>query len=287
MDYKKFENIFNNTIFAGSKADLLRKIATHPERYTGIFRPTKPKAKIIQNLLQSHEIRFGDAFETLIKEYLKESGFCILEEKITYNGKSLELDQIFSNENTIFFVEQKVRDDHDSSKKRGQIDNFKNKISAILEKYNNKNIKGFFYFIDDSFTKNKNFYQAEIENLSSCYKLTLYLSYGADLFNKLGKSEIWYEILGHLKTWKDNIHDLPEINFDKNPQANFDEIKKLKPLVYRKLLSNPNLNDLLCVLFPDKATLKLLNEHFQQKHKNGEGNIYKTLSDFCVRKITR
>lgn len=51
MDYKKFENIFNMTIFEKSKPDLIKKIATCPERYAGLFRPTKPKAKIIQNLL--------------------------------------------------------------------------------------------------------------------------------------------------------------------------------------------------------------------------------------------
>jgi hypothetical protein len=64
MEYQKFKNIFNEIIFEKSKASLVKKIAKHPNRYIGLFRPTKPKAKILQNLLQSHEIRFGDAFET-------------------------------------------------------------------------------------------------------------------------------------------------------------------------------------------------------------------------------
>ncbi len=95
MDYKKFENIFNKTIFEKSKPDLIRKIATYPERYVGLFRPTKPKVKIIQNLLQSHEIRFGDAFEFLIEEYLIESGFSILNKRFDNDGDTLELDQMF------------------------------------------------------------------------------------------------------------------------------------------------------------------------------------------------
>ena len=57
MDYQKFRIVLDKTIFEKSKPDLLRKVANYPERYTGLFRPTKPKAKIIQNLLQSHEIR--------------------------------------------------------------------------------------------------------------------------------------------------------------------------------------------------------------------------------------
>lgn len=107
MNYKKFEDIFNTTIFEKSKPDLIRKIATYPERYVGLFRSTKPKAKIIQNLLQSHEIRFGDAFEILIEEYLQENDFYILDKRFKDNGNTLELDQMFSDENTIFFVEQK------------------------------------------------------------------------------------------------------------------------------------------------------------------------------------
>ena len=39
-----------------------------PERYTGIFRSTLPKDKLIQNISQSHEINFGDAMELLIED---------------------------------------------------------------------------------------------------------------------------------------------------------------------------------------------------------------------------
>jgi hypothetical protein len=188
---------------------------------------------------------------------------------------------------TIFFVEQKVRDDHDSSKKRGQIDNFEKKISAILQNYKEKEVVGFFYFIDDSFTKNKNFYTTEIKKLSKDYGAILHLSYGSNLFEKLDKTAIWDEILNYLKAWKNNIPDLPEINFDKDPQASFAEIRHLKPLVYRKLFANQDLDDLLCVLFPKKLTLNLLNKYFKQKHQNDKGVIYKTLSELCTKTINR
>lgn len=287
MDYKKFEGIFNKTIFEKSKPDLIEKIANYPERYTGLFRPTKPKAKIIQNLLQSHEIRFGDAFEILIEEYLQENGFNLLDKRFADNGDTLEVDQMFANTDTIFFVEQKIRDDHDSTKKRGQIDNFEKKILAILEKYNGSNVEGFFYFIDDSFTKNENFYTEKIQQLSNDYGVNLHLSYGGNLFDALGKSQIWNEIIDYLKTWKNNIPDLPEINFDKNPQISFDEIKQLRPNIYKKLFSNHDLDDLLYVLFPQKSTLYLLNVYFEEKHKNNEGKIYETLNNLCTETIKR
>ncbi|MDR2602467.1 MAG: hypothetical protein LBC53_08480 [Spirochaetaceae bacterium] len=63
MDYNIFCEILNKQIFDSSKHDLIKKISNYPDRYAGLFRPTKPKAKILQNFLQSNEIRFGDALE--------------------------------------------------------------------------------------------------------------------------------------------------------------------------------------------------------------------------------
>lgn len=77
MKYEKFKLILNNKIFEKSKSDLLKKISEYPDRYVGLFRPTKPKAKILQNLLQSNEIRFGDATQKLFEEYFIELGYNI------------------------------------------------------------------------------------------------------------------------------------------------------------------------------------------------------------------
>jgi hypothetical protein len=81
LSYKKFSEVLNETIFGKSKLDLLTKIAQNPHRFIGIFRPTKPKGKILQNLLQSHEIRFGNAIELIIMEYLRLSGAVLLQNK--------------------------------------------------------------------------------------------------------------------------------------------------------------------------------------------------------------
>lgn len=290
MEYKEFEDIFNGTIFEGLKSDLVKKIANYPERYTGLFRPTKPKVKVLQNLFQSYEIGFGDAFEKLIERYLAESGFTILNKRLNYGGGYLKLDQIFSNKDNVFFVEQKIRDDHDSSKKRGQIDNFDKKIAAILAIYETEMVEGFFYFIDDSFNKNESFYQSEIERLSSNHGLSLHLSYGKDLFDQIGKSHIWGEIISHLKEWKTNIPDLPEINFDENPDESFEEIKKLSPRIYQRLFSpSKNLDSVLRVLFPESKTLILLANFFEQEHRHSRKEIYRTLKDSCdetVRRLT-
>ena len=289
MEYNKFCGIFNAAIFERSKSDLIRKIADHPERYIGLFRPTKPKAKIIQNLLQSHEIRYGDAFETLIEEYLREQGYQILDKRLTQDGKNLYVDQIFSEDDDVFFVEQKIRDDHDSSKKRGQMSNFEKKIIAITDAYPNANVTGLFYFIDNSFHKNRNYYEETIENLANCYGVSLHLVYGGDFFGYIEQNDTWGEIITHLTNWKKSIPDLPEINFDRDATKSFEEIKTLPTIVYRKLFSNSELDEVLRVLFPDKSTLCLLNQHFERKCQNNDTNntIYHTLNRLCLEIINR
>ena len=287
MDYKEFRAILDKAIFEETKPDLLRKVAKYPERYTGLFRPTKPKAKIIQNLLQSHEIRFGDALEIVFEKYLELNGFAILEKRLQSKEGNLKADHIFSKDGTIYFVEQKVRDDHDSTKKKAQFDNFEEKLSVLLASNIGVRVVGFFYFVDDSLTKNKNFYIPKLEELRSCYEAELYLRYGGSLFDEIGIPEVWEEILSHLKLWKESLPDIPEINFDIDPQSSFEEIKCLETISYRKLFSNQDLDDLLLVLFPEQKTLHLLKEHFQHRHAHGDGAIYQRLENLCVATINR
>ena len=78
MNYEKFCEILNKHIFEDEKKELLRRIAERPERFIGLFRPTKPGAKVLQHLLQSHEIRMGGALEEIIEEILKYLGFEVL-----------------------------------------------------------------------------------------------------------------------------------------------------------------------------------------------------------------
>ena len=275
MEFTKFKSIFNKIIFEKSKADLITKVAKYPQRYIGLFRPTKPKAKLLQNLLQSHEIRFGDAFEKLIEEYLKELGYEILDKSFDYgNGDKLNVDQFFKNDDYYFFVEQKVRDDHDSTKKRGQISNFEKKLETIISMYGDDNLKGFFYFIDPDLVKNKNFYKDELDKMSADYGVELFICYGKEFFDLIDESETWEEIIEYLKQWRNELPDTPEVNFDKKPEHSFEEIKDLSPSIYRKLFDNEELyKEIVLTIFPEKKTLDLLKNYFETKDKK----IYKTL----------
>src|SRR4030066_1429710 len=108
MDFKTAAEILDRHIFDGDKVTLLRNIADRPERFMGLFRPTKPKAKILQNLLQSHEIRFGDAIEELLEALIQDLGYSLLPSYLqNSSGETLSLDQYFLLGNTVYFVEQK------------------------------------------------------------------------------------------------------------------------------------------------------------------------------------
>ncbi|WQS12922.1 restriction endonuclease [Helicobacter pylori] len=285
MDYQTFNKIFNRFVFGTSKAKLLENIAENPERYLGIFRPTKPETKLLQNLLTSREIKFGDAFEHLIGEYLKEHNFSLLPKKIPYYNKGkekfLKLDQFAKKDNTYYFIEQKMRDDHDSTKKEGQIANFKRKLEILISCYG-KNIQGYFYFIDESLNKNQNYYKEELQKLSVDYGVPLSLCYGKELFENLNILQVWDEILNHLARWRETLPDLPSLNFDENPSESFQEIKYLAPKVYRKLLDNDEIFNLVLILFPEQKVLKKLAEYFRQQTRT----IYQQLASKLEKRLS-
>ncbi|MDE7082464.1 MAG: restriction endonuclease [Clostridia bacterium] len=282
MSYENFKDNLNSRLFEGSRKGLLENIADKPDRFIGLFRPTKPKTKIIQNLTQSHEIKFGDALESLFTEYFALLGYINLPKKIidTQSGDELNIDQLFYfDENVIYMIEQKVRDDHDSTKKRGQFANFENKYFEVTRKYK-KTVVPIMWFVDDSLVKNKNYYLAEMKKMGADYKCGPCLCYGEELFTKgiiknLSK-DIWEETLSYLKIWKDTLPDMPEINFDREPRDTFEEIISLKPIVFRKLFGNEEIRtQILPILFPTGDVFKLLKEYFNTQTLP----IYKTLAD--------
>lgn len=264
MDYQKFSSILNHHIFDGDKIDLLSKIAKYPERYIGLFRPTKPKAKIFQNLLQSHEIRFGDALETIIEEILRDLGYKVLEKNLkTIHNNTLLIDQLYTDGKRVYFIEQKVRDDHDSTKKRGQIENFEQKLTNLYNIYGDQ-LEGIMYFIDPSLIKNKNYYSQKLSELSDFYQVDIRLFYGKEFFESLGEPQIWDSLLSWLKDWKSGLPVFPEVNLDINPIDSFNQIKDMELQIWRKLLSNQQIweEGLMQVLFSTGETLKLLSEYF-------------------------
>jgi len=286
MNYNKFCTILNKHIFEGEKKELLRKLADRPERFVGLFRPTKPRAKILQYLLQSQEIRFGNAMEELISEFLKDWGFTVLPKIIVPDPanprKKLYIDQYFTDGETYYFIEQKVRDDYDSTKNREQISNFEAKLEYLYKKHG-QNLVGIMYFIDPDLMKNKNYYTEELDKMTDIYGVDLHLLYGKELFEFFDKLDVWNDLLSWLTRWKDSLPELPEINFDNNPQDSFNEIKDLEIESWRKILENEKLweEGIMLVIFRNGETLRLLFEFFSGK----EEGTYQKLAEMIKQKL--
>lgn len=282
LKYNYFKDSLNSKLFEDSYSDLIRKISENPERYIGLFRPTKPKTKLIQNITQSHEIRFGDALEFIFERYFEAVGFKLHTKRFRIQDDTeLSIDQLFSKGKKLYMIEQKVRDDHDSTKKVGQFDNFENKYFALTQRYNGYKIIPIMWFIDDSLTKNRNYYLKRMQSMSADYECEPLLFYGETMFAEIGDFdvEIWNETLLYLERWKETLPDMPEINFDNNAQVVFDEIKDLPPLIYRKLFNNEEvIRQIFPIIFPQGVVLNMLCDYFSSK----KDAIYHNLANMAL-----
>lgn len=290
LEYEYFKNLLNRKLFENSYSDLFRKIAENPDRYVGIFRPTKPKTKLIQNITQSHEIRFGDALEFLFEKYFEAKGFTLYPKRFRNNeNREYSIDQLFGKENTLFMIEQKVRDDHDSTKKVGQFNNFENKYYELTQKYPEHNIVPIMWFIDNSLRKNKRYYETEMEKMKEDYGVDCYLFYSDEIFAENRgiqdfSIDIWTEVLEYLQIWKNTLPDMPEVNFDLKANEVFEEIKDLPPNIFRKILNNQEvIEQIFPIIFPTGETLELLEEYFREKTTT----IYATLETLVGNVLTR
>lgn len=275
LNFDEIKNDFDERIFENSRADLITKLSKYPSRYIGIFRSSTPRTKLIQNITQSHEIKFGDGFEILIRKLFEKFGFESLKlNRKLNNGDTISFDQLMKKENDLLFIEQKVRDDHDSTKKRGQFKNFKVKLDYLVANESFDTLRSYIYFIDSSLTKNKNYYTSEIEKLRTKYVSSINLVYGGELFEHEDMGSVWKEeIMSFLLKWREGLPEFPEINFDLDPNFTFNEIKDLSPNIYKKLLSNDEIIETIFpILFPTGDTLKLLKNYFHSKSFSNDKN---------------
>ena len=268
LDFDEIKEDFDNKIFANSKADLITKLSKNPSRYVGLFRSSNPKTKLLQNITQSHEIKFGDGCEILIRKLFEKFGFKNLERNRTLeNGDEISFDQLIKKNGELLFIEQKVRDDHDSTKKRGQFENFKIKLDYLINNENFASLRSYIYFIDPSLTKNKNYYLAEIEKINSRPGININLAYGDELFVHESIGFVWdEEIVDFLSKWRKNLPNFPELNFDKEAENTFSEIKCLSVNTFQKLFTNKDIvTNIFPIIFPTGSTLILLKDHFHSR----------------------
>jgi hypothetical protein len=92
--------------------------------------------------------------------------------------------------------------------------------------------------------------------------------FSKELFDYLGKPDLWEQILSWLKQWKDSLPEIPEIDFDKTPEESFEEIKELPIRYWRKLLENEKLwtEGIIKAIFRNGKTLELILDYFEKQN---------------------
>lgn len=266
MTYEEFVGKLNEKIKSDNDFcyELLVTVIKNPNRYTGIFRLSNAKTKLVQNVTQSREIKFGDFMEDIVTEYIGRIGYKNLNKSIgnDENGDALSADQVFTDGENIYLIEQKIRDDHDSTKKRGQYQNFRKKYSLLkrLNSYNHR-VNASMWFIDDSLVKNKKYYTEEA-TAETITDVDINIFYGRELFvNLFKRPDVWEEICSYLIRNKqersDELLTIPD--FDTSDEIH-QAIKKLRiqePGLYKKLISDkPEYVQLRNELFPTGYNLK-------------------------------
>ncbi|EAL5962999.1 restriction endonuclease [Campylobacter jejuni] len=264
MTYQNFKNKLDTKIFGEDlNYEILLTVLNNPKRYTGLFRITNAKTKLIQNITQSCEIKFGDFIEEILSEYIIEMGYKALDKNIGFDEENnkLNADQILNDEHNIYLIEQKIRDDHDSTKKRGQYANLIKKIKALKQKFSNYRIIACMWFSDDSLKKNKKFYEEQINN-NTDEKVDIFIFYGKELFENLfQRIDIYNELISHLKKNKQerskDILNVPDFDISEEIKNALLKTKKNYPKLIQKLLSNKEeFIELRKELFPTGKNLK-------------------------------
>lgn len=243
--------------------ELLVTVVKNPNRYTGIFRLSNAKTKLIQNVTQSREIKFGDFMEEIVTEYINDMGYRNLNKNIGRDeeGNALSADQVFEKDNVVYLIEQKIRDDHDSTKKRGQYQNFRKKYTLLKNCYPGRQIDATMWFIDDSLVKNKTYYLSEARSETlDC--VSIHIAYGGDLFTEQFKrGDVWDEITRYLMRNKQERNDevlaIPDFDTSDEMLLALRKLRINERNLFQKLVSQkPVYVQLRKELFPTGTNLK-------------------------------
>lgn len=245
ISYNEFCDLLSKSVTSGDDfyLTLLETMIDDPYRYVGLFRLTNAKTKLVQNVTQSNEIKFGDFIEDLTTLYLDKLGYKNYNKILIASDSKkdrLNCDQLFSKGDVFYLVEQKMRDDHDSTKKVGQFQNFLKKINAMKTKYKASHYECVMWFVDDGKIKNKNYYLERMKE-QNITNTSMHLFYGDQFFKTLDNGiAAWNEIIEFLTRYKkENAASLDvEIeNFGSSPMV-LKALLRLPLSKWAKLISN-------------------------------------------------
>lgn len=254
--YQEYYPIFDN--YHKAKAvEIFTDVINRGElkRLITDFQILSYKDKLLQYYFTSNGVKFGGTLEEIVKFYLTKKGANFnLNRREVVNGH--DCDQIFTYGDKVVLIEQKVRDDHDSSKKRGQVDNYLEKKKALIAKF--QKVISCSWFIDDLFLKNKKYYKDILKEE---------VVYGKEIEDFLAKvfeddrcSGMFLEIKGAINAYR-NIYS--EIDIFDNFHLDY---FKLQPKgVWELLIALENKPELEQLFFAKGLDRKQLLDYLRKK----------------------
>lgn len=155
-----YENIFYNICSNASAVfNSLMNNTDGFKRINSDFTLFTVEERLLVYQANSIGIKLGDAIEAWVNQFVKDHGYNLLLRNATLdNGKCADFDFVYTINNEIWFAEIKIRDDHDSTKKIGQCDDYLNKVNYLNNHYPEYKIHSCIWFVDPTLSKNKNYY---------------------------------------------------------------------------------------------------------------------------------
>jgi hypothetical protein len=287
VNFDALNQIMESYIPANFIKSTLEKLADSPERLVGILHANSFELGSITSFGISRNNSFGNALEKIFRKIVENNGwdskitsYKLSDHEIIISGKtSISVDHVFCKGGTVVFIEQKIRDDHDTSKWSGQWNNFKDKLESLVKIYSDKEVVGVMWMIDSSLTRNKENYKRSIESLTDNYQNKALLVYGNeidDVFNKFEdtKGEYYNLLYSFIEQWyeKNEIipnDKIPEVNFDKYPDEVLKVFNSMSKKKLLKLFSNEVvIKEVFPVIFPNKQAIKVYRSLILAKPQN-------------------
>jgi hypothetical protein len=84
ISYDEFMKLLESRIMSDDDgySKLVETVVKYPARYSGLFRLSNAKSKLVQNVTQSREIKLGDFLEDIVTVYFSKLGYTNLEKNL-------------------------------------------------------------------------------------------------------------------------------------------------------------------------------------------------------------
>lgn len=234
---------------------IINILKENPSRLFNKFSTVNFSDKLITAYGQSLQIKTGYFLEEIIKNFFEDLGAKYLPRRTIPN---YDCDQLFQFDNKTILIEQKILDDHDSTKKIGQIMNYLAKKEYLEQHY--ENVITIMWFINDESHKNRNYYLTKISKNELLYGEEI-IPQLEGIFNNNSKCKNIYNFI------ENEINNFKEERSKENKQINLNDIMLTSKELYNILKYKCYYNDIKKYLFNGNIDLfKLKFQAEKDKH---------------------